>query len=279
METGDILNNLNIIAEKLFKSVEGQVYEVLDKIVVIGPEILKQEPLRNVFLENKVNGVIIIANALVLFYVVYYTFTQLMCLYNGNKAENIYLFILKLVVVSIFVNNSYFICEQLLTIVDAFTNAITMFTEQIAGKQITFENLKENILSIKDFMKNDLFTLDGLIKGIISFGAVSILINFSIRYVTIIFLIIISPIALVTLSSNITNGIFKTWGRTLVISLLTQVVVKIIIFIPIMYKEVDSVMYKIILVGSIYLLYRLNNFVKDIFVNISTTHPINNLFK
>ncbi|MEG1059282.1 MAG: hypothetical protein RSE00_00625 [Clostridia bacterium] len=279
METGDILNNLNIIAEKLFKSVEGQVYEVLDKIVVIGPEILKQEPLRNVFLENKVNGVIIIANALVLFYVVYYTFTQLMCLYNGNKAENIYLFILKLVVVSIFVNNSYFICEQLLTIVDAFTNAITMFTEQIAGKQITFENLKENILSIKDFMKNDLFTLDGLIKGIISFGAVSILINFSIRYVTIIFLIIISPIALVTLSSNITNGIFKTWGRTLVISLLTQVVVKIIIFIPIMYKEVDSVMYKIILVGSIYLLYRLNNFVKDIFVNISTTQPINNLFK
>ena len=33
MEAVDVINNLNIIAEKLFKSVESQVYKTLDEIV------------------------------------------------------------------------------------------------------------------------------------------------------------------------------------------------------------------------------------------------------
>jgi hypothetical protein len=229
MQAQDLISNLNLIAEKLFKSVEGQVYELLDKILIITPEILKEEPLKNIFFENKINGITIIANALILFYLIYYSFTQLLSLYNGNKAENIYSFVIKLIIVSVLVNNSYFICEQILNIFSTFTGTITLFTNELSGKDISFVTLKENILSIKNFMKNDLLSLDGIIKGIISFGAVSILINFSIRYVTIIFLLIISPISFVTMSSDLTSGIFKTWGKIFVTSLITQVIVKIII--------------------------------------------------
>lgn len=279
MEAQNILNSLNVISEKLFKAVEGQVYEVLDKIVIIGPEILKTEPLKNIFFENKINGIIIIANSFILFYVIYYIFTQLISLYNGDKAENIYHFILKLIFITIIVNNSYFLCEQILTINEGLTDAISIFTKEVSNQEISFGNLKENIISMKNFMNSELLSLDGLIKGVISFGSVSILLNFAIRYVTIIFLIIISPLAFVTLGNNLTSGIFKTWFKIFLINLLTQVIVKLVIFIPIMYKNVNNIMYKIVLVGSIYILYKINSFAKELFAKISSDVQIKNIFK
>ena len=38
----DVLNNLNSISEKLFKSIENEVYKILDNIVYIGEYILKK---------------------------------------------------------------------------------------------------------------------------------------------------------------------------------------------------------------------------------------------
>ena len=55
----NILNNLDIIADKIFKSVETQIFPLLDKILVISQDILKEEPLKNFFFENKINGIII----------------------------------------------------------------------------------------------------------------------------------------------------------------------------------------------------------------------------
>ncbi|MDF2865920.1 MAG: hypothetical protein K0R72_738 [Clostridia bacterium] len=279
MNINDIISSLNLISEKLFKSVEGEVYTTLDKIVNISPKILKSEPLNNIFLENKINGIILIANSLIMFYITYYIFTQLISLYNGNTAENIYVFIIKLVLISIIVNNSYFICELMLNITDELTKTIEIYGRDISNQDITFENLKEKILSIKDFMKNDLLSLDGIIKGVISFGAITILINFSIRYVTAIFLIIIFPLSLVTLISNITSGIFKSYFKFLTVTLLTQIIVKLVILIPLMYKDIDSIMYKIILVGSIYIIYKINTFVKELFVKITEEGKYTNIFK
>ena len=112
MQIDDILNTLNTVSEKLFKSVEGEVYKTLDDIVMIGKDILEKEPLKNIFFENKVNGIIIIANSLLLFYFIYYIFNILLSLYNGNKVENVYTFVIKMLVITIVVNNSYYIIEQ-----------------------------------------------------------------------------------------------------------------------------------------------------------------------
>lgn len=279
MNVNDIINSLNLISEKLFKSVEGEVYTTLDKIVNISPDILKSDPLKNIFFENKVNGIILIANSLMMLYITYYMFTQLISLYNGNTTENIYTFIIKLVVVFILINNSYFICELILNITSEITSSIELYGEDISGQDVTFSNLKEKIISIKDFMKNDLLSLDGLIKGVISFGAITILINFSIRYVTMIFLLIIFPLALTTLTSNITSGIFKSYFKIFIVTLLTQIVVKLVILIPLMYKDIDSIMYKIVLVGTIYIIYRINTFVKELFVKITEESKYSNIFK
>lgn len=278
MDAQDVINNLNIIAEKMFKSVETQVFKTLDEIVLIGTDILQNEPLKNIFYDNKVNGLIIIANSLITFFLIYYVLLNLICMYNGNKVPNIASYIIRLIFVSLLVNSSYFICEQILNIFEIFTNSIDIFASELVNQKITFENLKEVIVSINDFMNSDLLSLNGIIKGMISFGAVSVLINFAIRYVTVIFLIVISPFAFVSLASDISSEVFKTWIKLLSTNLFIQIIVKLLILIPIAYKDTNNTMYKIILVGTIYLIYKINNFTKEIFLKFSSDIKNYNLF-
>lgn len=278
MDVQNIINSLNSVAEKLFRSIEGQVYEEIDKIVNIAPNIFKDEPLKNIFSQDKVSILIVIANALILFYIIYFAFSKMISVYNGNKSQSVYNFVIRLVLVTFLVNSSYLILKEVINLNYIFTDSIDKALEQIAGTSINFENLKESILKINDLLKSDMLSLNGVIKGVISFGSISILISFAVRYVTIIFLLIISPFAFVSLSSNLTVGIFKTWIKTLFVTLMVQVVVKFVIFIPIMYKHTSSLSYKVVLVGAIYILYKVNNFTREIFAKISSDLPNMNIF-
>lgn len=278
MNAEDIINNLNIIAEKMFKSVETQVFKTLDDIALIGTDILKTEPLKNIFFENETNGLIIIANSLIIFFIIHYVLSNLISMYNGSKIPNMYSFMIRIIFVILLVNSSYYICEQILNIFELFTNSIDIFSEDMVNQKISFENLKEVIVSINDFMSSDLLSLNGIIKGMISFGAVSVLINFSIRYVTVIFLIIISPFAFVSLASDLSNEIFKTWMKLISTNLFIQIIVKLLLLIPIAYKKTNSTMYKIILVGTIYLIYKVNNFAKEILVKFTSEVKNYNIF-
>lgn len=279
MNTQNILDNVNFISEKLFKSVEEQVYKVLDELLVIGPNILKEEPLKNICYIDKLNGIIVIANSLILFYIIYFVFNQVVNLYDNKSVSNVYKFIIKMVLIGIVVNFSYYICEEILNFFYLLSDSVDLFCADITDIKICFTSLKEVIINIEDFLDNDLLSLNGIIKGMVSFGSISILINFSIRYVTIIFLILVSPFAFISLSSSITSGIFKSWGKLLIINLLVQIIVKLIIIIPIVYKNTNTIMYKIILVGSIYLIYKVNSFTKEIFIKISGDTKALNLFK
>ena len=68
MNVTDIISNLNNVFEKLFKSVEAEVYVVLDSIVCIDKNIFKIEPIKNIIDSN---GIVIIANAIMFFLIIY----------------------------------------------------------------------------------------------------------------------------------------------------------------------------------------------------------------
>ena len=70
-------------------------------------------------------------------------------------------------------------------------------------------------------------------------------------------------------ASSATYGIFKSWIKMLCGNLFMQNVVVIILMIPLAVRNVDNNLFKIILVGSIYLLYKINNFSKELLGNIS----------
>lgn len=260
---GNVLENINIVTEKLCKSVEEQVYPLLDKVLTIDSKILEQEPIRKI-LTNSSNAMVIIANSFIILFTIYYIYEQLVSLYNGNNTDNIFLFIIKMVVVMIIVNHSYYICERILEVFSAFSETFDSLALNALGKEASFENLKKAIVSLKGSLKSDYLSLDGIITGIISFGSVNVLINLSIRYVTVILLILISPIALVCMASKLTEEFSKTWIKMLITNLLLQVMIKLVILIPVSISDIDNYVYKVIMIGTIYILYKINSFEKEL---------------
>ena len=144
----------------------------------------------------------------------------------------------------------------LLSFSPSLSYGVDIFCKEFVKKDLNFTTLKENIYNIKGIEKSDFLSVLGLIKGMISFGSISMLITLSIRYVTVILLILISPIAILALCSDSTSGFSKMWF-------------KLILIIPITYKDTKSSIYKVIILGSLYLLYKLNSFINNIFSRVS----------
>ena len=269
MEVTNIINSINIIAEKIFKSVEGEVFKGLDDLLIINCEILDKEPLKTLFVKSNDEGLIVLAVSFVILFLIYYIVSRVIAMYNGENTDNIFKYVLRIIICAICSASSLFILGQILTINGLLTEVISSVGKDLTGEEICFESLRELVLNLDEYMSEEALSIDGIIKGVISFGATTILITFAIRYVTIIFLIFVSPIAIMFAASSATYGIFKNWVKMLCGNLLMQNVVAIILMIPLSVRDVDNNLFKIILVGSIYLLYKINNFSKEFLGNIS----------
>ena len=265
MDVNNILNSINIIAEKLFKSVEGEVYELLDKLFNISPNILKEEPLKRLIKSDLNDNVLLLISSLVILFVIIYLITRMISLYNGKEQENIFRFMLKIAIMLIISTSSFYIIETILNLNSMLTEVILSIGEDISKEKICFVSLKEVILDLDSFMSSDFLSLDGMIKGIVSFGATAILLTLVIRYVTIIFLIVISPVAFMLATNNVTYNLFFCWCKTFLVNLLMQHIIAVILIIPLATKNTDETMYKIVLTGSMYLLYKINSFSKELF--------------
>ncbi len=266
--TDNILSSINILLEKIYKSVEYNIYELLDRLVDISNDVLKNEPLKYIFKDSDKEGIIFISTSLVLFYILQYMLLKFIAMYNGKNTENIFKYIFKVILCVIFTSSSMYICETVLEINSLFTEIISSLGENITGEKISFNSLKEVIVDLEKYMGQDCVSLDGLIKGFISFGSVTLLINYAVRYVTVIFLIIIMPLAIMFSISPYTKGIFNSWIKLFIVNLSMQWIVKFILIIPISIKEINTDMFKIIIVGTIYVLYKINGFVKEFLGNI-----------
>lgn len=264
--TDGILDSINIVLEKIYKSVEGNVYETLDKLISISPEILKNEPLKYIFEDE--NRVVFVATSLMMFYILQYIVMKLVSMYNGNSPENIFKFVIRVIITIVITSNCKYICELILEINDVFTKIITSIGENISTNEITFKGLGVVITDLEEYMSKDNLGLDGLIKGFISFGSITLVIHYSVRYVTIIFCILVMPIAVMFSITSITRGIFYSWLKITIVNLFQQWIVKFLLIIPLSFKNIDTEMFKIIVIGTIYLLYKLNIFSKEFLGNI-----------
>lgn len=269
MNANNIIEAINIVAQKIFSSVEGELYPLLDKIIIITPDILKQEPLKNIFFEDKNVAMTLVATSFITFFIVCFALSRIISMYTGKEIENSWQEILRLVLCSILMSTSYYICKEILNINNLFTNIILGVGEDITGQKISFENFREVITDLEKYMSTDFISVDGMIKGLISFGTITLVLNFAIRYVTVIFLLFISPVAFILASSDMTINIFKSWLRLLITNLITQSIVLIIIMIPLSFKKINDITFKVVLVGTIYILYRLNNILKELLGNMS----------
>lgn len=247
------------------------MYAILDDITFISTDILNDNFTNKILGTSASTGIIIIANALIVGLAIFYAARYLFSIYSNTQVEKPYQFIFKLLIVSICVNCSYFVCEQIININFLISASIRAIGEELLNTNISFEEL---IVKINSMMGTDstlnIFSFDGMIKSFTSFGLFNLLFSYSLKYIMIKVFILMSPFAIITMVNSSTSWIFKSWIKSVISLLILQSVVAIILLIIFATDFTENnILSKLIYVGSIYALMKANTYTSQIFGGIS----------
>ena len=146
--------------------------------------------------------------------------------------------------------------------------------EDLFQKSICFSSLITNIntnISV-DTSSLNIFSIDGLIKGILSISLLNLVFTYSLRYVLIKVFVLITPFAFLSLILSNTSWFFKAWLKNLFSLLFIQIIVSIILLLMFSVDFSNTDLFsKFIYVGGMYGLIRANSLVRDFIGGISTT--------
>ena len=212
-----IIDTINTIFGNLFSSIDNNLYDVLDKVTFISSDILRDSNFENIFGNSASNGILLISNSLLLGFLLYYAIRYLMAHLTFTQSELPSKFLIKLLLCGIVMNFSFYCLEMFLDLNNNVSLAIRSLGESLFNKKICFSELINTIntqMSI-DTATLDLFSLDGLIKSILSVSLLGLVFSYSLRYVFVKLFILLSPFAILSLSLQNTSWFFKAWFRNL----------------------------------------------------------------
>ena len=270
--TTSIIETINSIFETLFSSIDTTIYSVLDELTFINKDILNNSIFQKIFGSNSYNGLLVIANSLLVGFSLYYAIRLIYSYYMNLQIERPYQFILKLLIFGIVMNCSYFICNQFIQINSFISDAIRTVGSNIFGHDISFSELinKLNYISIKENEFN-IFSFDGLIKSFISISLFNLIFSYSLRYIMVKVFILITPFAILSLVNESTSWFFKTWLRTVLSLLLQQSLIAIILLIIFSFNfSSNNIISQLMCIGGIYALVRANSYIRSLIGGIST---------
>ena len=274
-----VIETINTIFRDLFKSIDTNLFKIMDSLTFINSNILEDKYFGRIFGTSANNGILLIANSLLIGYVLYYSVRFLTSNFTFSKIENPIQFIFKLIIFGIAMNGSYFIIGQILDINFDISNAIRSLGEDLFNQSISFSKLIETIntnLQIAEGNVN-VFSVEGIIKGTTTISLVNLITVYAIRYVTIKVLILISPFAVLSLCLENTSVLFKLWFRNLLSMLFIQIIVSIILLIlfSVDYNSND-LMTKFMYIGGIYCLLKANSFVREFMMGAGISTNVQN---
>lgn len=267
-----ITKTINTLFSNLFSSIDNNVYSALDEMVFINRDILYDSYTEKFIGISPKSGIIFIANTLILGFTIFYAARYLFSIYSENQVEKPYQFIFKLLIISICINSSFFICEQVLEINFLISGSIRAIGEKILNTQINFEQL---ILKINQFFYIDsslnVFSFDGMIKSFTSFGLFSLLFSYALRYIMVKLFVLITPLSMIFLLNSTTSWIFKSWIKSVLSLLVIQSIISLILLIIFSMISMDNNIFsKLIYIGAIYALIKANTYTGQIFGGIVT---------
>lgn len=286
MEDNDIaqiiIDSINTILNNLFSSIDNNLYQTLDDITFISSDILKDKNFESIFGTSTLNGILLIANSLLLGLLLYFAIRYFLSHITYSQIEDPKSFLLKLIICGICMNFSYFLLDIFIDIFSNISLAIRNLGEYLFNKDICFSEL---ILTINSNISIDtnsieIFSIDGLIKSILSFSLLNLIFSYSFRYVLIKFFLLISPFAILSNSMNSTSWFFKAWIKNLFSLLFIQIIVSVVLLILFSINlSYSSIFSKLIYLGGIHVLIKSNSIVKDFIGGISTniTQNVGNL--
>lgn len=270
----------------LLSSINENIYEWIDKLVFIDSDITIT--LRYVLGQNSYSGINLICNSLIYGFILYYAISFLLSHITFTQIERPFQFIFKLLLCSIALNASELICSSLIFICSHISEMICELGDYLFNFDVSFATLVDDVLPKEYFLSNSfsLFSFDGIIKASVTFGFLSLSVSYSIRYILIKVLILISPFAILSLASNKTSAFFKAWFKNFMALLLLQIFISIILLVCFIINDRDIAILSspILYLGMIYTLFKANSFMKDLIGGFSTdvnlnSHNISSIFK
>lgn len=279
-----IIDTINTILGNLFSSIDNNLYSLLDDITFINSNILSDKNFENIFGTSTSNGILLIANSLLLGIILYFAIQYLLSHFTYSQTEKPHSFLIKLIICGICMNFSYFLLSQFIDIISNISLSIRSLGENLFNKNICFSELILDInsnISI-DTSSIDIFSLDGLIKSIISLSLLNLVFSYSFRYVLIKVFVLLAPFAILSNSLQATSWFFKSWFRNLFSLLFIQIIVSFILLILFSIDYSSSNLFsKFIYIGGLYVLIKANSFVREFLGGVSTdiSQNVNNFTK
>ena len=279
--TTSIINTINTIFDKMFSSIDKNLYEILDDLTFISSNILDDKHFGKILGTSTSNGILLIANALLIGFLLYYGIKYLFSNFTYSRIENPIQFIFKIIIFGILMNSSYFIIEEILDFNYNICSAIRSLGEDLFKQEICFSNLIKTINENLEIGKGsfDIFSVDGLIKGTLTISLLNLVLSYAFRYIMIKLFIVLSPFAFISLCLENTSWFFKSRYRNLFSLLFIQIIVSIVILIlfSTTYSKND-LLTKFIYIGGIYALIKANSFAKEFMMGSGISTNVQNGF-
>lgn len=266
-----IANTINELIQNLFSSIDNNIYSYIDEIIFLTPSSISNNNFEDLFTTSS-KSILVIANALILAYLLYYCVKLFLSYYSGTQVERPYQFIFKLILCAIIMNSSYFICEQLINITDLITQALQEIGSNFTSKTISFKTLVTELNSVISISGTslDIFSLTGIIKSFCSIGLISLMFSYAIRLIMVKVFIILAPFAILSCSINSFSWFFRSWFRSFFSLLFMQFFITIILIVTLSLDFSSNLISKFLYVGSIYALTKSNTYIRNLIGGIST---------
>ncbi len=268
-----IANTINTIFSNLFSSIDNSIYGILDDITFINTDIINNSFLEKILGTSTSNGILLICNSLIIGFVLYYIVSLLFSHITLSNTSSPLPFIFKLIIYTIIMNFSLYICEYIIDINSNISIAIRQVGESLFNKNICFSGLIQELNSVISIENENfnIFSIDGLIKSFITIGLFNLVLVYSFRYIMLKVLILLCPFAILTLINEKTSYFFKAWLKSFISLLFIQIFISIIlVLIFSLNLTAEDLFSKLLLIGSIYTLIKANSFVRELIGGIST---------
>jgi hypothetical protein len=278
-----IFEIINYILSKLFTSIDKTIYSLLDSITFIDESLIDNENLKKIIGENSSSGIILICNALVLGFFIFYAIQFLLSHLTLKKTQKPSQFIFKAIIFIAIMNSSLWFCGEIIRIVSLITKAISLLSEDLFQTEISFSafvsNLNDILYQTSDSI--DIFSFDGIVKSFSSFGMLNLIFTYSLRYILIQIFVIISPFAFLTLILESTEKFFFSWIKNFISLLLIQILLAIILLLAFSFVSLqEPTMQKLMYIASIYAINKANYFMREliggIYFNVNANAQIAN---
>jgi len=269
---------INTIFSNLFSSIDNELYGVIDDIIFINKDIITDGHFQNILGTNTSEGILLICNALIIGVILYYGVSLLFSHLTFSENIRPTAFVFRIIVFSILLNCSHFICELLIELIANISLAIRNIGETLFNKEICFSTLIQELNNIvtMDTTNFNLFSLNGLLKGIVSVSLLTLVFTYSLRYIMIKIFTLLAPFAFLTLFLHSTKWFFSSWLKAYLSLLFMQILISLILVVTFSLDfSSNDLLSKILIIGSIYAIIKANSFIKEIMGGISTDISLN----